>query len=59
VKVVRTAIVVGDFLIRNPHIHYNDWPDFNAVSGVDRAADRRDRLDGRSVTVSVAGRPFG
>ena len=25
-KVVRTAIVVGDFLIRNPQIHYDDWP---------------------------------
>jgi hypothetical protein len=25
-KLVRTAIVVGDFLIRNPQIHYNDWP---------------------------------
>ena len=36
-KVVRTAIVVGDFLIRNPHIHYNDWPAFNGVTGVDRA----------------------
>jgi hypothetical protein len=28
---------VGDFLIRNPHIHYHDWPDFNGVTGVDRA----------------------
>ena len=38
VKVVRTSIVVGDdFLIRNPHIHYNDWPDFNGLTGVDRA----------------------
>jgi hypothetical protein len=36
-KVVRTAIVVGDFLVRNPHIHYNDWPEFNGVTGVDRA----------------------
>ena len=36
-KVVRTSIVVGDFLIRNPHIHYHDWPDFNGVTGVDRA----------------------
>jgi hypothetical protein len=36
-KVVRTAIVVADFLIRNPHIHYNDWPAFNGVTGVDRA----------------------
>jgi hypothetical protein len=37
VKVVRTAIVVGDFLIRNPHIHNHDWPAFNGVTGVDRA----------------------
>jgi hypothetical protein len=37
VKVVRTSIVVGDFLIRNPHVHYHDWPDFNGVTGVDRA----------------------
>jgi hypothetical protein len=36
-KVVSTAIVVGDFLIRNPHIHYGDWPDFNGVTAVDRA----------------------
>ena len=36
-KLIRTSIVVGDFLIRNPHIHYNDWPDFNGVTGVDRA----------------------
>jgi hypothetical protein len=36
-KVVRTAIVVGDFLIRNPHIHYHAWPAFNGVTGVDRA----------------------
>ena len=36
-KVVKTAIVVGDFLIRNPHIHYGDWPDFNGVNAVDRA----------------------
>jgi hypothetical protein len=36
-KVVRTAIVVGDFLIRNPHIHYHDWLSFNGVTGVDRA----------------------
>jgi hypothetical protein len=36
-KVVRTAVVVGDFLIRNPHIHYHDWPEFNGVTGVDRA----------------------
>jgi hypothetical protein len=34
---VTTSIVVGDFLIRNPHVHYNDWPDFNGVTGVDRA----------------------
>ncbi|MDT5161380.1 MAG: hypothetical protein QOC90_1690, partial [Mycobacterium sp.] len=34
---IRTSIVVGDFLIRNPHIHYNDWPDFNGVTAVDRA----------------------
>jgi hypothetical protein len=37
VKVIRTATVVGDFLIRNPHIHYPDWPAFNGVTGVDRA----------------------
>ena len=36
-KVIRTAIVVGDFLIRNPHIHYHDWRSFNGVAGVDRA----------------------
>jgi hypothetical protein len=36
-KVVRTAIVVGDFVIRNRHIHYHDWPAFNGVIGVDRA----------------------
>ena len=29
--------MVGDFLIRNPHIHYHDWPEFNGVTGVDRA----------------------
>ena len=37
VKVVRTAVVVGDFLIHNSHIHYHDWPAFNGVTGVDRA----------------------
>ena len=36
-KLIRTSIVVGDFLIRNPHIHYGDWPDFNGVTTVDRA----------------------
>jgi hypothetical protein len=36
-KVIKTSIVVGDFLIRNPHIHYGDWPDFNGVTAVDRA----------------------
>jgi hypothetical protein len=36
-KVVRTAIVVGEFIIRNPHIHYNDWIAFNGATGVDRA----------------------
>ena len=36
-KVVRTAIVVGDFLIRNPHIHYQDWIAFNGQTAVDRA----------------------
>ena len=36
-KLIRTSIVVGDFLIRNPHIHYGDWPDFNGVTAVDRA----------------------
>jgi hypothetical protein len=36
-KVVRTAIVVGDFLIRNPHIHYQDWIAFNGLTAVDRA----------------------
>jgi hypothetical protein len=35
--VVRTATVVGDFLIRNPHIHHGDWPDFDGVTAVDRA----------------------
>jgi hypothetical protein len=37
VKVVRTSIVVGDFPIRNPHIHYNDWPDVNGLTGIERA----------------------
>ena len=37
-KVVQARrIVVGDFLVRNPHIHYHDWPDFNGVTAVDRA----------------------
>jgi hypothetical protein len=36
-KVVKTAIVVGDFLIRNPHIHYQDWIAFNGLTAVDRA----------------------
>jgi peptidoglycan hydrolase-like protein with peptidoglycan-binding domain len=36
-KVVRTAFVVGDFLVRNPHIHYHDWLVFNGQSAVDRA----------------------
>jgi hypothetical protein len=37
VKAITTAIVVGDFLIRNPHIHYHDWRSFNGSTGVDRA----------------------
>jgi hypothetical protein len=36
-KLVRTAIVVSDFIARNPHIHYHDWLLFNGVSAVDRA----------------------
>jgi hypothetical protein len=36
-KVVRTAIVVGDFIVRNPHIHYHDWIAFNGLTAVDRA----------------------
>ena len=36
-KLIKTSIGVGDFLIRNPHIHYGDWPDFNGVTAVDRA----------------------
>jgi hypothetical protein len=36
-KMVKTATVVGDFLIRNPHIHCADWPDFNGLTAVDRA----------------------
>ena len=36
-KVVGTAIVVSDFLVRNPHIHYHDWLLFNGLTGVDRA----------------------
>ena len=37
-KVVRTAIVVGDFLIRNPHIHYlTDWRSFDGQTAVERA----------------------
>ncbi|HEX7826181.1 MAG TPA: peptidoglycan-binding protein [Mycobacterium sp.] len=36
-KVVKTAIVVGDFLVRNPHIHYQDWAAFNGLPAVDRA----------------------
>jgi hypothetical protein len=27
-----------EFLVRNPHIHYNDWFAFNGMTGVDRAA---------------------
>jgi hypothetical protein len=37
VKVFRTAIVVSDFLARNPHIHYHDWRSSNGSTGVDRA----------------------
>ncbi|MCV6985202.1 peptidoglycan-binding protein [Mycobacterium shinjukuense] len=37
VKVIRTAIVVGDFVIRNPHIHYHDWPSFTGQTAVERA----------------------
>ena len=36
-KVVRTAVVVGDFIVHNPHIHYHDWLSFNGTTGVDRA----------------------
>jgi hypothetical protein len=36
-KVVRTALVVADFLARNPHIHYHDWLVFNGNTAVDRA----------------------
>jgi hypothetical protein len=36
-KVVKTAVVVGDFIVRNPHIHYGDWLVFNGLTGVDRA----------------------
>ena len=36
-KVVSTAIVVGDFLIRNPHIHYHDWRSFDGQTAVERA----------------------
>jgi hypothetical protein len=35
--VVRTAVVVSDFLVRNPHIPYHDWLLFNGLTGVDRA----------------------
>ncbi len=38
-KVVRTAIVVGDFLARNPHIHYHDWRSFNGQTAVERAVN--------------------
>jgi hypothetical protein len=37
VKVFRTGIVLGDFLARNPHIHYHDWLVFGGSNGVDRA----------------------
>jgi hypothetical protein len=30
-------IVVGDFLIRNPHIHYHDWRSFDGQTAVERA----------------------
>lgn len=36
-KVVQTAVVVGDFLIRNPHVHYHDWVGFDGQTGVQRA----------------------
>lgn len=36
-KVIRTAIVVSDFLARNPHIHYHDWRSFNGQTAVERA----------------------
>lgn len=39
VKVVKTAIVVGDFVARNPHIHYHDWLAFNGRTAVDRAVE--------------------
>ncbi|MFD4351392.1 peptidoglycan-binding protein [Nocardia sp. NPDC058518] len=37
VKAVRTMQVVSEFLIRNPHVHYHDWPDFDGHTGVERA----------------------
>ena len=39
-KVVRTAVVVSDFLVRNLHIHYHDWLLFNGLTGVARARCR-------------------
>ena len=37
VKAVKTAQVVSQFLINNPHIHYHDWLDFNGHTGIERA----------------------
>ncbi|MFD8100281.1 peptidoglycan-binding protein [Nocardia fluminea] len=37
VKAVRTMQVVSEFLIRNPHVHYHDWPDFDGHTAVERA----------------------
>lgn len=34
---VRTAIVVGQFLANNPHIHYHDWVLFDGATAVERA----------------------
>ncbi|MEU4652079.1 hypothetical protein [Nocardia fluminea] len=36
-KAVRTMQVVSEFLIRNPHVHYHDWPDFDGHTAVERA----------------------
>ena len=52
-KLIRTSIVVGDFLIRNPHIHYGDWPDFNGSppsTARCRSSRRARRADHRIAT---------
>ena len=36
-KAIKTAIVLGDFIIRNPHIRYQDRTAFNGMTAVDRA----------------------